>query len=105
MSRLVVVWGVMFVFSAPRATGAERTAAIVGGKQGGGGSLGDWAFVGCLIAWGVTECVRYGFFTLQLWEGRVPRWLVWLRYYLRLTFCRLRPLPPFFFGFAVIPPD
>ena len=33
----------------------------------------------CAFAWGFTETVRYGYFSLLL-TARVPRWLTWLRY-------------------------
>jgi len=85
-SRVLVVWGVMYAFQ-DRGSGK---GGIVGGdyadptgkglRPGPGAKPGDWAFLGCLGAWGVTECIRYGFFALQMW-GRtgVPRWLLWLR--------------------------
>jgi very-long-chain (3R)-3-hydroxyacyl-CoA dehydratase len=76
-SRIMVVWGVMHMFSKP----AMGTSGILGGS--GTRPLaerGDWAFIGCLIAWGITECVRYGFFVLQLSGSGVPKWLLWLRY-------------------------
>lgn len=83
-SRIVVVWGVMHLFS-QTAVGAED--GILGG--GGEARLGDWGFIGCLSAWGVTECIRYGFFTLQLSGLEAPKWLLWLRYN---TFFVLYPL-------------
>lgn len=73
-SRIVVVWGVMYMFSA-QAVGAEN-GILGGGREV---QLGDWGFVGCLSAWGVTECIRYGFFTLQLSGLEAPKWLLWLR--------------------------
>ncbi|EAS27864.3 protein tyrosine phosphatase [Coccidioides immitis RS] len=76
-SRIVVVWGVMWMFAEER---VGREMGILGGGRGGGGKLGDWGFVGCLGAWGVTECVRYGFFMLQISGNGVPGWLSWLRY-------------------------
>lgn len=42
-----------------------------------------------LVAWSVTEVVRYGFFATSLGFGRVPGWLMWLRYN---TFFVLYPL-------------
>ncbi|KMP08654.1 tyrosine phosphatase [Coccidioides immitis RMSCC 2394] len=53
-SRIVVVWGVMWMFAEER---VGREMGILGGGRRGGGKLGDWGFVGCLGAWGVTECV------------------------------------------------
>lgn len=76
-SRVLVVWGVMFPF------GYEKIASgggIVGGVGAGEGQLGDYAFLGCLGAWGVTECIRYGFFALQVSGLGVPAWWAWLRY-------------------------
>ncbi|KAI0018105.1 protein tyrosine phosphatase-like protein [Xylariomycetidae sp. FL0641] len=40
----------------------------------------SWGFVGCLLAWGFSEVVRYGFFTCLLARGDVWAWLKWLRY-------------------------
>ena len=74
-SRIVVVWGVMHMFS-KQAVGAKE-GILGGGREA---QLGDWGFIGCLSAWGVTECIRYGFFTLQLSGIEAPKWLLWLRY-------------------------
>ncbi|PGH21660.1 hypothetical protein AJ80_03093 [Polytolypa hystricis UAMH7299] len=86
-SRILLVWGVMYVFSEGR-MGAGK--GLFGGSGelsgpskvavGDGGRLGDWGFVGCVAAWGVTECIRYGFFAVQLFELEVPGWISWLRY-------------------------
>lgn len=67
-SRILLVWGIMYPFQ----------GVIVGGSEEAG--LGDYAFLGCLSAWGVTECIRYGFFALQLSGVGVPGWWAWLRY-------------------------
>lgn len=64
----------MYPFGDHAATGK----GIVGGI--GVGQLGDYAFLGCLGAWGVTECIRYGFFALQVSGLGVPAWWTWLRY-------------------------
>ncbi|KAH8428317.1 protein tyrosine phosphatase-like domain-containing protein [Aspergillus melleus] len=82
-SRLLVVWGVMFLFG-----GESGKGAIVGSVQKGA-QTGDFAFLGCLTAWGVTECIRYGFFALQVLGSGVPGWWTWLRYN---TFYILYPL-------------
>lgn len=50
------------------------------GRLSGGSLWGQWAFVGCLCAWGVTEVIKYGFFVAQLGLGGAPNWLNWLRY-------------------------
>ncbi|OXV09779.1 hypothetical protein Egran_02459 [Elaphomyces granulatus] len=88
-SRILLVWGVMYLF---REGGRYVTPGegIVGGdyeglvgkgvQPGPGAKVGDLAFFGCLAAWGVTECVRYGFFALQVWGMGVPAWWTWLRY-------------------------
>lgn len=67
-SRLLVVWGVMYPFG----------GRIVGSSAGV--QIGDYAFLGCLFAWGITECIRYGFFVLQVSGLKVPGWWMWLRY-------------------------
>lgn len=47
--------------------------------QGPGAKFGDFAFLGCMGAWGITEIIRYGFFALQVLGQRVPNWWMWLR--------------------------
>ncbi|KAH6651526.1 tyrosine phosphatase-like protein [Truncatella angustata] len=42
--------------------------------------LGMCAFLGCVLAWGFSEMIRYGYFVVQLATGETPRWLKWLRY-------------------------
>ena len=82
-SRIIVVWGVMYKFSVLEIgeNGILGGAAVASGAAGPQqGQPGDWAFVGCLVAWGITECVRYGFFVLQLSGKGVPKLLLWLRY-------------------------
>lgn len=78
-SRLLLVWGIMYPFG-------DHGAAWYGGKIvggfGGEAQLGDYAFLGCLGAWGITECIRYGFFALQVGGVGVPGWWTWLRYVL-----------------------
>ncbi|KKK15118.1 hypothetical protein P175DRAFT_0470051 [Aspergillus ochraceoroseus IBT 24754] len=73
-SRLFVVWGVLFLF---HEQGDGR--GVVGGPTSDA-KFGDYAFLGCLAAWGVTEMIRYGFFVLQVWGSGVPAWWNWLRY-------------------------
>ena len=96
-SRLLLVWGVMFVFS-PFGEECEDLAAVFDGGErffilgsrevsaGGNGTLSDWAFVGCVCAWGITECIRYGFFVLQIAGLGVPSWMLWLRYLFSFLF-------------------
>lgn len=83
-SRLLLVWGVVGAYPEIVAT-TNIHKRTVPGKNGG-----PIAFAGILAAWGVTECIRYGFFVYK--EGvspRVPSWLTWLRYN---TFFVLYPL-------------
>lgn len=65
-SRLLVVWGVLTPF------GGE----IVGAR---GTQVGDYAYLGCVGAWGITEVIRYGYFAITLCGGNVPAWWTWLR--------------------------
>ncbi|KAJ5105286.1 Protein-tyrosine phosphatase-like [Penicillium alfredii] len=67
-SRLLLVWGIMAPF------GGE----IVGRE--GSAQLGDYAYLGCVGAWGITEVIRYGFFAITLSGNSVPAWWTWLRY-------------------------
>ncbi|KAL3490818.1 tyrosine phosphatase-like protein [Aspergillus germanicus] len=66
-SRIFLVWGVLYPFN----------AKIIGSDN-----IGEYAYLGCLLAWGVTECVRYGFFVMQVNGGveTVPSWWQWMRY-------------------------
>ncbi|KAJ6032715.1 hypothetical protein N7540_003447 [Penicillium herquei] len=66
-SRLLLVWGIMVPF------GGE----VVGAKST---QLGDYAYLGCVAAWGITEIIRYGFFAITLSGNEVPKWWTWLRY-------------------------
>ncbi|KAL2870847.1 protein tyrosine phosphatase-like domain-containing protein [Aspergillus lucknowensis] len=67
-SRLFVVWGILYPFHS--------------GIFGVGDKVGESAYLGCLLAWGVTECIRYGYFVMQVNGGAasVPSWWNWLRY-------------------------
>ncbi|KAJ5584263.1 uncharacterized protein N7459_004063 [Penicillium hispanicum] len=66
-SRLLVVWGILAPFG----------GAIVGADKP---QPGDYAYLGCVAAWGVTEVIRYGFFAITLSGNAVPAWWTWLRY-------------------------
>ncbi|OJJ70894.1 hypothetical protein ASPBRDRAFT_178696 [Aspergillus brasiliensis CBS 101740] len=83
-SRILLVWGIMYPFQ-----GVIVGEGGVGEKSALDVGLADYAFLGCLSAWGVTECIRYGFFALQLSGVGVPGWWMWLRYN---TFYVLYPL-------------
>jgi very-long-chain (3R)-3-hydroxyacyl-CoA dehydratase len=65
-SRLLLVWGIM----------AQFGGDIVGANTV---QLGDYAYLGCVAAWGITEVIRYGFFAITLSGGSVPSWWTWLR--------------------------
>jgi len=92
MSRIVVVWGVMFLFHEGSMFVQPGDGIIGGDYEGlleGNGTLtavgpgakpGDYAFLGCLAAWGITECIRYGYFALQCLGKSVPQWWTWLKY-------------------------
>lgn len=66
-SRLLLVWGVVWLF--PQVLSVDDRNA--------------WVYTGMLVAWGVTECVRYGYFVALLGKNgdasRVPSWLTWMR--------------------------
>jgi hypothetical protein len=64
----LVVWTVMVAFP----------EVVVGRDRGG--AVGVWPFVGCVVFWGVSEMLRYGYFVVLLVTGEVPGWLKWLRY-------------------------
>ncbi|KAF7189134.1 putative very-long-chain (3R)-3-hydroxyacyl-CoA dehydratase, partial [Pseudocercospora fuligena] len=38
------------------------------------------AYSSMLVAWSITEVIRYSYFALNLLYGRVPSFLIWLRY-------------------------
>lgn len=93
-SRFIVVWGVMYLFRDGAAEdgllsvflGPELAQPIVHAGDGLVGVVGktqycDFAFLGCMFAWGITECIRYGFFAMQLAGVSVPGWWQWLRYF------------------------
>lgn len=64
--------------------GAKAGSAV--GALGGASELNEVqrnqaAYVGMLIAWSVTECVRYSYFIYYAGSeaGKAPAWLTWLR--------------------------
>ncbi|CZT23480.1 related to protein tyrosine phosphatase-like protein (putative anti-phosphatase); pepino protein; pasticcino protein pas2 [Ramularia collo-cygni] len=69
-SRYLLVWGIVQQF--PHTTGH-----------------GSPAYSTMLVAWSVTEVIRYTFFAVNLGYGSVPKVLMWLRYN---TFFVLYPL-------------
>ena len=78
-SRMLVVWGIVWAFpevvvrSRMYGTRLHRYAGAHGGP---------YPYAGVLMAWGITECIRYSFFVLKegLGNESVPKWLTWLRY-------------------------
>ncbi|EPX72205.1 phosphoprotein phosphatase [Schizosaccharomyces octosporus yFS286] len=68
LSRLILVWGVCFLF--PQSI---NTSSI---------------YIFMILAWSVTEVIRYAFYACNL-AGSVPKWLLWLRYN---TFIVLYPI-------------
>lgn len=92
-SRLLLVWGILYQFPAVVNGGKvlvngrvfETFTSLDGSSRLGGGwewlPEGATAFVTLVLAWSVTECVRYAFFAVGIGYGsdRVPGWLVWLR--------------------------
>ncbi|KAI9655887.1 MAG: hypothetical protein M1831_004732 [Alyxoria varia] len=98
-SRLLLVWGVVSIFGDVLLVGGDVRKKAIWGK----GSLvrdrelqklakeqqeylgpNQVAYFGMLVAWSVTEVVRYGYFTFFLASGsnlqNVPRKLIWARY-------------------------
>lgn len=67
IGKNLVVWTVMVAF--PK--------IVVGGD--GGGAAGVWPFAGCMVFWGVSEIIRYGYFVVLLVKGEVMGWPKWLR--------------------------
>ena len=68
-SRFLLVWGI-----------ADQFPTI---------AIASPAYSSMLVAWSVTEVIRYGYFAVNLAYGGVPAWLTWLRYN---TFFVLYPL-------------
>ncbi|KAF5835920.1 tyrosine phosphatase-like protein [Dunaliella salina] len=72
-SRLWILWGIL--------------APVPGPTTGGGIVLGEvggfrlqLGLVTLLVAWGISEVIRYGFFALKELLGYVPYFAMWLRY-------------------------
>ncbi|GAB7347136.1 hypothetical protein MBLNU459_g3260t1 [Dothideomycetes sp. NU459] len=68
-SRFLLVWGIVDTF--PHTTSRSPVYSSM------------------LLAWSVTEIIRYSYFAVNLSTGQVPRFLTWLRYN---TFFVLYPL-------------
>lgn len=59
-SRFLLVWGIVDNF--PNTTGRSP------------------AYASMLTAWSLTEVIRYSYFAMNIFYGRVPGFLTWLRY-------------------------
>ena len=73
-SRILLVWGILARY--PQIIAKVNSW----GRNEAGTPTGQYALTGLLLAWGITECIRYGYFVYTLGLGRVPSWLTWLRY-------------------------
>ncbi|KAK8117457.1 uncharacterized protein PG998_005738 [Apiospora kogelbergensis] len=62
----LVVWTVMARFPELFITAADES--------------GPMGFLGCVLAWGFSEMIRYAFFVGQLLRGEPFGWVKWLRY-------------------------
>lgn len=78
-SRLIVVWMVLYSFGRGGPLLRAGEVGIVGVDANPSGQIGDVAFTGAVLAWSLTECVRYAFFSISLLGLKVPGFLVWLR--------------------------
>lgn len=71
-SRLLLVWGILYLFG-------EQLLVSGQGKY-----YNQVAYLGMVVAWSLSECVRYGYFTYLFASGgaatSVPKWLTWTRY-------------------------
>ncbi|KAK6953413.1 hypothetical protein Daesc_005717 [Daldinia eschscholtzii] len=77
-SRYAIVWGI---------TGLFPELAL---GNGSGDAYSSFAYSSMLVAWGVTEVIRYSYFALSLSSGgQPPSILHWLRYH---TFFILYPI-------------
>jgi len=84
-SRLLLVWGIVGMFGGEGLLEAKGAMGDVVGKvkrATGGHEVqrsNQVAYLGMLVAWAVTECVRYAYFVILLSSGAIPKWLSWLR--------------------------
>lgn len=78
-SRFLLVWAVVGLF--PEVV-VKHQLFGVRTQYDAGTRAGPYAYAGIVMAWGITECIRYTFFVWKegLSNGRVPKWLTWLRY-------------------------
>jgi very-long-chain (3R)-3-hydroxyacyl-CoA dehydratase len=67
VGKNLVVWTVMVAFP----------EIVVGNDERG--FSGVWPFFGCIVFWGFSELVRYGYFVALLTRGDTLAWLKWLR--------------------------
>ena len=74
LTPAIQVWTIMARFP-ELFLGADNEGGLLG--LGGGGPTG---FLGCVLAWGCSEMIRYAFFVGQLLRGEPFGWIKWLRY-------------------------
>ncbi|KAI3327042.1 PTPLA-domain-containing protein [Xylariaceae sp. AK1471] len=70
--RNLVVWTVMRQFP-------DLLFASDGHGNGNSRGYGRYGVLGCVLAWGCSDVLRYAFFVAQL-VSKAPDWLKWLRY-------------------------
>lgn len=78
-SRLLLVWGVVGAF--PEIVVRSQLFGVRT-QYSSGSRGGPYAYAGILLAWGITECIRYGFFVWKegLGDRNIAKWLIWLRW-------------------------
>jgi very-long-chain (3R)-3-hydroxyacyl-CoA dehydratase len=68
VGKNLVVWTVMRQFPG---LFVGHTSEAEAGRTG---------FIGCILAWGASEVIRYGYFVILLATKTAPKSLLWLRY-------------------------
>lgn len=82
-SRLLLVWGIVHMFGDSMLLGS-KVKSTLGLGQDPVVQHNQLAYLGMLVAWSLTEVVRYSYFVVFLGSGgetaSVPKVLSWLRY-------------------------
>lgn len=83
-SRFLLVWGICGVFGEQLLVPLEYLGLGQAAKEvvmgaGDAKMWNQWAYVGMLLAWSVTECVRYAYFVFFLTD-KMPPAVEWMRY-------------------------